>query len=211
MKNPKSTLRLLTVAVASTALAALGSASILNGSFEDGSGADADNWIKFGNAFRENTGARTGDYSMKMFGNFVSGGSTTGAFQDFDINVGESASASVFAQTLSGDQMSGENFALLKLIYRDAADNDLVSMESERITANTTPDQLMELTASLGPAPAGTDHGSIFLLFVQTDADPFAGGSTFFDDVSVNVVPEPASMSALVLLGGLALRKKLKR
>lgn len=181
---------------------------LLNPSFESGTGSSASNWIAFGNAFRENAGAHTGDFSMKMFGNFSGSFNVTGAFQDFAIGVGQSASASVFAQTLSGDKMSGGNRALLKLIYRDAANNDLLASESAFIDANTAPDTWFELTASLGAAPAGTDHGSVFLLFLQ-EADN-AGGSTFFDDASVSVVPEPATLAILGLAGVAALRRKRK-
>lgn len=181
---------------------------ILNPSFEDGTGVDADNWFRFGNAYRENTGARTGDFAMKMFGNFSGSFNVTGAFQDFAISEGQSASASVFAQTLSGDQLTGGNRALLKLIYRDAANNDLLFMESALIDANSAPDTFLELTASLGAAPVGTDHGSVFFLFLQ-EADN-AGGSAFFDDVSVEVVPEPVSLFGLAALATVVARRKRK-
>lgn len=179
---------------------------LLNPSFESGTGASADNWASFGNAFREGTGARTGDFSMKMFGNFSGSFNVTGTFQDFAINVGESASASVFAQSLAGDFLQGGNRALLKLIYRDAGNNDLVFAESALINASSTPDTFLNLTAALGPAPVGTHHGSVFLLFLQESDN--AGGSVFFDDVSVQVVPEPATLAVLGLAGAALLRRK---
>lgn len=159
----------------------------LNPSFEQGNGFQSTDWFQFNNTFREQLVPRTGEFSLKMFGQFTGGTSVSGAYQDFAIAPGQSASASVYGMTASFDALQGDNFALLKLIYRDAANNDLVAIESGRITANTAPDVYQQLTAALGPAPAGTDHGSIFLLIVQPDTTPFAGGSAFFDDVSLSV------------------------
>jgi hypothetical protein len=183
-------------------------AQLLNPSFEAGTGVDADNWIRFGNAYREATGAQSGDYAMKMFGNFSGSFNVTGAFQDFAIVEGQSASAGVFAQTLGNDQLQGGNRALLKLIYRDAGNNDLAFSESAFIDASSAPDTFLNLTASLGAAPVGTDHGSVFLLFLQ-EADN-AGGSVFFDNVSVGVVPEPFTMVGIAALAAVAARRKRK-
>jgi len=183
-------------------------ASILNGSFENGSGANADNWIRFGNAYREPVSPLTGDHSMKMFGNFSGGFNVTGAFQDFAISPGQSASASVYARNWSADPMQAGNWALMKLIYRDAGNNDLVAIESAQINVSTPLDAWQQLTAALGPAPAGTHHGSLFLLFLQPEQN-FNGGSTFFDDASVQVVPEPASM--LLMAAGLAITARRRR
>lgn len=190
-----------------TGAALASQAAIVNGSFELGNGADANDWIRFGNAYREDDASRTGLHSMKMFGNFTGGFNVTGAFQNFAIAPGQSATAKGYGMTLSGDKMSGANWALLKLIYRDAGDNDLAFSESMFIDANTTPDVWHELTMSLGPAPAGTAKGSLFMLFLQPEV---AGGSAFFDDLEVNVVPEPATMTALAIGVGCMLRKRRK-
>lgn len=202
----RQTLTFLTAFVA----VAASQAQALNAGFENGSGTLASDWIQFGNSYREPAGAHSGTYAMKMFGNFTGGTNVTGAFQDFAISAGQSATSSVYALNASFDAMSGDNFAVLKLIYRDAGNNDLVAQESARITANTPADQFQLLTASLGPAPVGTDHGSIFLLFIQPDTTPFAGGSTFFDDVELTVVPEPTSIIALAA-GLVAVAKRRRR
>lgn len=175
--------------LASLACLTLSSLSVAqqNPSFEEGTGFSATNWTQFNNTFREQLVPRTGEYSLKMFGQFSGGTSVSGAFQDFAVAPGQSASASVYGMTASFDALQGDNFAILKLIYRDSANNDLVAVESQRITANTPADIYQQLTAALGPAPVGTDHGSIFLLIVQPDTTPFAGGSAFFDDVALTV------------------------
>lgn len=201
MKTSK--LRLLIQSFALTALVgatSFANAQIQNPSFELGTGSAASVWFQFGNCYREELVPRTGSFTMKMFGNFTGGTNVTGTFQDFAISPGQTAAASVYAQTASFDAMSGDNFALLKLIYRDINNNDLVSSESIRIDRNTPVDQYQLLAASLGPAPANTHHGSVFLLFLQLESTPFAGGSTFFDDVSVSVGGANA-ISGTVTLG----------
>ena len=169
------------------AVAPFAGAQVQNPSFEAGTGFSSDNWFQFNNTYREALVPRTGEFSLKMFGQFTGGTSVSGAYQDFAIAPGQTATAAVWAQTASFDQMQGDNFAILKLIYRDVNNNDLVAVESPRITAATTPDVYQNLVASLGAAPAGTHHGSVFLLFIQPDTTPFAGGSTFFDDVTLSV------------------------
>lgn len=207
LRNKLTTYALTTFAAIS--MTSVAKADLINGSFEDGTGNDAANWARFGNAYRENLNGNTGGFSMKMFGNFNGGTNVTGAFQDFAITAGQSATASVMGLNWSSDAMSGDNFALLKLIYRDAANNDLASQESARITRFTTADQYQLLTASMGAAPLGTDHGSVFLLFIQLDTTPFAGGAAWFDDASVRVVPEPSSI--LALGAGIAVLTKVRR
>lgn len=202
-----------TLAMALVAPMAFG--QILNGSFEAGTGADADSWTRFGNAFREaNTPngsfARTGTHSMKQFGNFSGGFNVTGAFQNFAISTGETVSASVWAQTLLADRMSGGNSALLKLVYFDANNAEVAFAESNFIDATTTPDTYIELTASLGPAASNVAYGQLLLLHLQPAV---AGGSVFFDDVSLDVeaVPEPATMAVLGLAAAAALRKRRQK
>lgn len=176
-----------TATAALIGLAALSQAQLLNPGFENGNGRFADNWFMFGNSYREPVGVRTGGFSMKLFGLFSGGTSVSGVFQDFAIAPGQTATSSIYGFNMATDAMSGDNFAILKLIYRDAANNDLVAQESGRITAGTPVDTWTLLTASLGPAPAGTHHGSVFLLFIQPDTTPFAGGAAFFDDSTLTV------------------------
>jgi hypothetical protein len=195
--------------VALTGASFSANAQLLNGGFELGTGAGASNWFQFGNAYREAFTPHSGDNSMKMFGNFNGGFNVTGAFQDFAISPGQSASADGYGINLASDAMSGDNFALIKLIYRDIGNNDLVASESAFIKATTPQDVWQHLTASLGAAPVNTHHGSLFMLFIQPDTTPFAGGAAFFDDLSVQVVPEPASIVAMVAgLGAIALRRR---
>lgn len=198
-------------AVAMTALlASSASAQLSNASFETDAGPvyGATDWNAFGNVFTEAVIPRTGVNTLKMFGNFSGQFNVSGAFQDFAIAEGESVSASVWAQNASFDALTGGNRALLKLVYFDAADNEIAASESNMIDANTQQDEFVLLTTSLGPATANTARASVFLLFLQ-EADN-AGGAAFFDDASIAVVPEPATMT-LLGAGLLALAARRKR
>lgn len=171
----------------SLASVGVASAQIRNGGFELGSGNQATNWTGFGNVFRDQSGPHSGAYDLKLFGNFNGGTNVTGAYQDFPIAVGERVSVSTWAINRTADAMSGDNNAFLKVIFRDAANNDLLASESARIHAGTQRDVYQFITTSLGPAPLGTHHASVFLLFIQPASTPFAGGSTLFDDVQVQI------------------------
>lgn len=177
--------RLLYLALLGCALAAEGLAQVPNPGFEKGTGTTAANWIKFGNAYREALQPHTGSYTMKLFGNFSGGANVTGVYQDVRLVPGRRISASAWAINRTADAMAGDNYAQLKVIYRDANNNDLAVSESRRITAGTQRDTYQLISANLGPAPAGTHHCAVFLLFVQPASTPFASGSTVFDDVNV--------------------------
>jgi len=183
-----------------SAMVGVAHADLSNPSFEDPLGGPVGNWFFFGNGFREPVNARTGGNTAKFFGQFSGGTSVSGGFQDFAISEGQYAYASGFGFNWLPDRMSGDNFAIIKLIYRDAANNDLVAIESGRITASTRVNAWQALSAALGPAPAGTDHGSVFLLFIQPDTTPFAGGSAWFDDMSL-VVNDGTTVSGTVDFG----------
>lgn len=194
-----------TVAVAS-AIAALGlavatsEASLVNGGFESGTGGAADGWAQFNNAYRTSTSdtgspvtAHSGDYAMKVFGNWGGPWNAAGALQVFAAAPGEVWDVQGYGLNWSSDKLVGENFGLLKLSWRDAADQEIAGVESQHITSSTPVDQWQFLQAS-GAAPAGTTGVQVFALFLQPN---FEGGSAWFDDMTVT--PEPASLALLAL------------
>lgn len=193
-------LKSLTLLALSGAIVGAAQADLSNASFESAIGSPVNNWFFFNNGFREPVNARTGEYTAKFFGQFTGGTSVSGCFQDFAISPGQSAYASGFGMNWVNDLMSGDNFAIIKLIYRDSSNNDLVAVESARITAATAVNKWQALSAALGPAPANVDHGSVFLLFIQPDSTPFAGGSAWFDDMSL-IVNSGRTVSGTVNFG----------
>jgi hypothetical protein len=175
---------------------AMAHGQIVNGSFEtDGTTTLADGWVNFNNCFREPAGStptpRTGDRAVKMFGNFWGGFNVSGIFQDFVAQPGQEWRAGAYAFNCSCDAMGGPNgnFAVVNIEFRDTADGNIPPISffsSEQVNAATPQDQwlLREVTAT---APAGTTIARVVLLYVQPTG--FDGGSVFWDDASMEIVP----------------------
>lgn len=194
-----------TVAVACV-IAAIGlavgtaQAMLVNGGFESGTGGAADGWIQFNNAYRTSTTdtaspitAHSGAYAMKLFGNWGGPWNAAGALQIFAAAPGEIWDVQGYGLNWSSDKLLGQNFGLLKLSWRDAADQEIGGVESQHITSSTPVDQWQFLQAT-GAAPAGTTGVQVFALFLQPN---FEGGSAWFDDMTVT--PEPASLALLAM------------
>ena len=169
----------------------------------------APGWNVFGNVYNVSTpepapsGPHSGNGALKEFGTFTGNYGVSGAFQSFSTTVGTMWSLSGFGLNSSSDPMQTGNYALLKISFQDASNNELLGIESNYITLTSALDQWQALSAS-GTAPAGTDHVDFFALFVQP---LYAGGSAFFDDISATTVPAPGA-SAMLLASGLLLARR---
>ncbi len=194
------------------ALAHVASANVLlNPGFEVGTAPGhtdvpgAPSWIAFGNVYNVSSpnplvaGPHSGTGALKEFGTFPG---VSGAFQTFASAAGDIWSLTGFGLNASSDPMQPDNFGLLKISFQDAANNEILGIESGHITVASPLDQWQALSAS-GVAPAGTDHVNFFALFVQPN---FNGGSAFFDDVSA--VPSPGFMGFLAGSGLFLTRRR---
>lgn len=180
-------LRNVSTSLALLALTLTAQAQLLNSSFEALTNNRASNWTHFGNVFSDTLVPRTGLRSLKQFGNFTGGANTTGSYQSFPVNPGERVSASVWAYIRSADAIAGNNFALLKIVYQNAANAEIESRESKVLNATTPRDQWQRISAGLGDAPKDAVRCTVYLLFIQPASTPFAAGAIQFDDAAVEV------------------------
>jgi hypothetical protein len=148
---------------------------------------DYQGWTPFSNAFIANDFARTGTKSAKMFGCFCSPFNATGCFQDFPAQPGQNWEGKVWVATRSGDRISGENFAILNIEFRDAGNNLISFASAPAADANTTPDVWSQVVVS-GVAPAGTVTARLVPLHIQP---AFAGGAVWWDDAEFAQVDAP--------------------
>ncbi|MCE9559858.1 MAG: hypothetical protein K8R88_13025 [Armatimonadetes bacterium] len=174
---------------------------LANKSFELGSGTSPASWTKFANAYRESVGvpARTGTASLKMFGNFNGSDNYSGAYQYFACAPGQTVSISGYGQNWVNDAMQSGNRCIIKLVFQDAANNELASQESaQEITSASPLNTWVPMTASM-VAPAGTDHAAFYVMFIQP-AGNFNGGAAWVDDCDATVSGGGTSVSGTVNL-----------
>ena len=222
---------------AAIAYAPLGSAALVNGTFEDGdaTGGDfpgANGWTTFETVFTNATDGPAfgpvshdagGTQSLKMYGPFVPGGAA-GAFQSISATPGNTYDLDAWVMNWIGDPF--RNLGILQLNFLDSGGNALAGGVQVSVDPFGTADvdlsviqdgaEISDWTglSLTAVAPAGTVEAQAFLLHIQT-ADPCcAGGSLFWDDVSLTetVVPVPAAVwlfgSGLIGLIGIARRRK---
>lgn len=171
-----------------TSMAAHGQNLLLNGGFEDGTDNSADNWNMFGNSFRDTRSAQTGTYGVSMFGNFVDGVNYSGLYQDAPAIPGGAYLATVYVSTADYDQIGPDNTAFLKLEFYDASTNYLGAFPASNPLTNTSPVDTWILQTVSVTAPPNAAIVRTTLIFEQ---DTGAGGSAFFDNVSLLVNPQP--------------------
>ena len=212
--------RTLLVAVATASFMALGltsraSAALVNPSFEspDASAGDVNGstgWGGFNFFLTTATQHNTGAQSLKLFGDFTTGGAS-GANQSIPATPGTSYTASAFALDATADPLQGNNFGVLQLIFLNASNAAIQpATESVHFTAASPKDVWTPLTAT-AVAPAGTVSAEIQLLHVQLNS-PVTGGSVFYDDAALGAtVPEPATVGALGLVGLTSLLARRRR
>jgi hypothetical protein len=195
-------------------LSSTASANLLtNSGFEspDASAGDQTenvNWSPFNAAFAtRSVTPHSGSQTLKTFGPFSQFGGAGVTQGGFAAAPGQSWSASCWLRDDSSDPIQGSNFGVVQLQFLDASNAVIVTDESPHFTI-ADPINTWELETANGVAPANTAFAQITLVHVQLNS-PVTGGSVFWDDASLDKVPEPGSLAVLGLAGGsLALRRR---
>jgi len=231
----------LLVLFASSASAALLNSGFESPDASGGDVGGTDGWTTFEDIYTNNTagpgfgpvshGDNTGTLgagtqSLKMYGPFSGTGTAAGAYQSVEVVAGQAYELEAWAMNWIGDPF--QNLGILQLQFWDGPDgagSQLGSNINQFADTMGTPDfvdlsviqdgaEVSDWTrmAVSGIAPAGTLSATVYLMHIQT-ADPCcAGGSIFWDDVSLTAVPVPAAAwlfgSGLLGLVGMARRKK---
>jgi hypothetical protein len=192
-------------------------------------------WGSFDNAYLTSSpnpapvGPHSGVGSLKLFS-----GGVAGVYQTFSASPGQIYNFSGFGLALSSDQIGttaggASNFAVMKIVWFDggtelqpvASDPNLIGSDetdsnpgilSPEITASTATGAWLPYTAQ-GTAPATTTNVQVLALFVNVGGANANNdsGSAWYDDFSLSqvTVPEPATMSLLLLAGTpLLMRRK---
>jgi hypothetical protein len=165
-------------------------AQVNNGSFETpGQFSLFDSWGNFGNAFAETVDvpARTGVFSVKMFGNFNGPFNATGVFQDIPATPGQTWRGSVWVYNRTPDAMQGGNFAAFNLEYRNFIGGLINYSSAYAANVNTPRDQWLEVKVN-GITPPGTAFVRVVPIFLQAANE---SGAIFFDDAEAAPVSQP--------------------
>ena len=206
----KRVIRMLACLIVFTLATVSVRAQLIDGGFETNG---IPNWSTFNFAFQlANTNMASGvphggTHVLQAYGPFNANWDGSGASQIIAASPGQSWTLNGFAMDPSGDSMKGTSFGEIQVVFKDSLNNTLATFSSINATAGSPTDVWMPLTAS-GVAPAGTADATIYTLHLSSPAN--YGGSIYFDDLSVVVVPEPSSVVLALtgLLGLVAFAKK---
>jgi hypothetical protein len=138
-----------------------------------------------------------GNQALKQFGPFFNGGGA-GVFQDFPALPGQEFAASSWARLDTGDLLGVNNFGFMALEFRNGG-TVVGNSNSPNIFVNTQPHNQWVNYSVSGTVPAGANTVRLALLHIQLD--PIDGGAIFWDNASLELVPEPTSLSAMLVLG----------
>ena len=174
--------------------AVLGTNLLSNPSLEAGTGANADNWTEFGDAYRTATNvfssyvALSGGNSMKVYGPFNPAPGEAGAYQNIaGATAGQVWQFSGFGQNWSGDAMtSTAAYGVAQLVFLDAGNSPLQVSESQHFDS-TTPLNQWQYFQMTGTAPVGTASVRVK---VSHFGQAGIAGSVWWDDLSVTLNPD---------------------
>ncbi|HEX8341221.1 MAG TPA: PEP-CTERM sorting domain-containing protein [Tepidisphaeraceae bacterium] len=218
----------LSAAMAVSMMSVPASAVLLNTSFENGAGTDADNFNEIEasgdtantnpQADRVNSDARTGSFSLRLsYANTATVGVGSNAeIQQLTsppglVNPGDTFNFSFFAKR-AGDLGPGTvGFYRVQFLDSDGSAGGGVKGDTglQQYQNGLQDGTYTQFTLNNIIAPAGADAA---LISIQLSGGAVANASAtvFIDDVTLTTVPEPTAALALAGVGAMALRRKRK-
>lgn len=121
-----------------------------------------------------------------------------GIYQDFDAEPGDTFQFSVYARQRDSEPLVDWR-GYLKAEFYDASWNQLYAQELDYFYPSDPTNEWVKLVGQ-ATAPSGTEYGRIVLGLTGYTTN--ASGSVYFDNASVDPIPEPAA--ACLMLSGLA-------
>jgi len=175
---------------------------LANPGFEAGDGNQVSDWTCFGNARQATNHARSGAYSLKLFGNWSGPWNASGVYQTLPARPGQRWTLSGYGLNASDDLLAGQNYALMKIVWwsgphgtgemlqplsgTGALSGENPGIESAMLT-NDTPTDSWQFLAASGVAPPGTMSVQLLGgLFLQPNNE---SGAAWFDDLKASVMP----------------------
>jgi hypothetical protein len=159
-------------------------------------------WNGFNGAYITQGTAETGLQSFKSFGN------PGGAFQDFPASPGQVWKGTVDSENLASDALVGQQGTFINLEWHDIGGGQ-ISFVSTPIANSLSTTNVWLPGSVMDTAPAGTAFVRLVLLCgPYTGIGTGSGGAGFFDNATLDLIPEPASLSLIALAGLLPLRRR---
>jgi hypothetical protein len=187
---------------------------LTNPGFEDDTGVIPPNgWFNFGIGAATPGSPHSGVNKLEQPA--LVGGGSNFMIQDVPIapNPGDTISASIWAMTPSSDPMdydgtSGTGSAF-QVNFFDGAFSPLPGTLFTFVYSGGAPTDVYNLFQLSGPIPAGAALARIAVDVTQFGPGPISG-TMYWDDATLEVVPEPSSLS-LALLAGVATALWMRR
>jgi hypothetical protein len=153
---------------------------LVNPSFD----TDLDGWTTFGNVYYDGRAIfhRTPTGSAKLYSTF-SDSADSGMFQKFEASPCSQWKLDVYSlNTCRESPIYGgnDNFAVAKIVFRDAANNEIGSRQTV-ITDSTSALGTWTFNSVTACAPAGTDSVEAFVLFISPSLNQ---GAVWVDDLN---------------------------
>ena len=144
--------------------------TLVNGDFETG---DASGWTSHGSG---GFSADSGSNAYALWGQFNGAENWSGILQTFSAAEGDTFCMDSQSYNRSADPMAGDNRMVMKIVFKDAGNNEVGSQEVDILTAASATDTWLDHDAIEATAPANTASVEAHILFGQDAANTAGAG-----------------------------------